>query len=248
KISELNSELASLEQSVNQLHARDNSFYRSILDKDPISTGIWNGGTGGTANLENASDPEVLVEAEKTLDVLKHKIALQGKSFDVLVKTWAGRQNELAHIPAIKPVPGRLISGFGMRMHPIQLIRKMHTGIDMEARTGTKVHATGDGIVKFSGVKSNGYGIHIDVDHGFGYVTKYAHLSKLIVKQGQRVKRGEVIGLSGNTGLSKGPHLHYEIVKDGKKINPIDYFYKDVDPQSYIKLRKEALVENESMD
>jgi murein DD-endopeptidase MepM/ murein hydrolase activator NlpD len=116
------------------------------------------------------------------------------------------------------------------------------------AKTGTPVVATADGEVVISGIKGNGYGIHVDINHGYGYLTKYAHLSKVSVNVGQKVKRGDVIGYTGNTGLSKGPHLHYEIEKNGQKINPIDFFYSDLSPQQYLQLRKQADHENESMD
>jgi murein DD-endopeptidase MepM/ murein hydrolase activator NlpD len=136
-----------------------------------------------------------------------------------------------------------------MRTHPIHNIPKMHTGLDMQASTGTKVHAAGDGVVKLSGTSRGGYGMQIEIDHGgYGYVTKYAHLSNITVKKGDKVKRGQVVGLSGNTGLSKGPHLHYEIIKNGKKIDPIDYFYGDLTPEEYVKLREEAKVANTSLD
>ncbi len=124
----------------------------------------------------------------------------------------------------------------------------MHTGIDFVAKTGTPVIATADGVVEVAGVKGNGYGIHVDLNHGFGYVTRYGHLSRVTVSIGQKIKRGDVVGYTGNTGLSKGPHLHYEIEKNGSKINPIDYFYSDLTPQQYVKLRQEADRANESMD
>lgn len=248
KITEYETNYSQLETQVDSLQQRDRVLYRSILNAEPISSGIWNGGTGGSANAERSSDPDELKNIEKRLDILKSKINLQSTSYNYLSDKFYNNEDELKHIPAIKPVSGRLISGFGMRMHPIAKIRKRHTGIDMQASTGTPVHATGDGIIKFAGVKANGYGKHIDIDHEYGYVTKYAHLSKYVVKKGQRVKRGDIIGYTGNTGLSKGPHLHYEIIKNGVKINPIDYFYSDLTPDEYVALKREALVENESMD
>lgn len=250
EIGKYEEQFAVLEASVDDLHKKDNEFYRSILNADPISSGVWNGGIGGTANSELSSQPQVLRETEKRLARLSQKVNVQSESYSLLFGHLSENTDFLAHLPAIKPVPGRLISGFGMRMHPIQKIRKRHQGIDLQASTGTPVHATGDGVVKFSGRRANGYGIYVDLNHGYGYVTKYAHLSKLNVKKGQKIKRGDIIGWSGNTGLSKGPHLHYEVLKDGARINPIDYFYgdEDISPQEYLKLRKEAMVENQSMD
>lgn len=248
QITEYQDQFSELELAVNELHQKDNEFYRSILNVDPISSGVWNGGTGGTANAELASQPDVLRETEKRIARLSQKVNLQGESYSLLFGHLSDNEDFLSHVPSIKPVPGRLISGFGMRLHPIHKIRKRHTGLDLQASTGTPVYATGDGTIKFSGRKANGYGIHVDIDHGYGYVTKYAHLSKVTVKRGKKVKRGDIIGYSGNTGLSKGPHLHYEIIKDGRKIDPIDYFYADLTPEEFIKLRQEAMVENESMD
>lgn len=248
KIREYEMGFAVLETRVDSLYHRDSEFYRSIMDKEPISKGVWEGGIGGSENTDEATDPTVLKEAEKKLDRLKNKLMLQAASYDELASRFSEMKDELNRIPAIKPVPGRLISGWGMRMHPIHRIRRMHTGIDLQARTGTPVHATGAGVITFSGLKGNGYGKHIDVNHGYGYETKYAHLSKISVKKGQRVKRGDIIGYSGNTGLSKGPHLHYEIIRNGIKINPIDYFYADLTPDEYNTMKKEAQVENESMD
>ena len=250
KVKEYKKQFSALEVKVNELHERDNTFYRSVMSSTPISDGEWNGGKGGSANSELYSHPETVRETEIRLDILNAKIATQSQSYDMLFDRLLEKRKELAHVPSIKPVrEGRVISGYGMRIHPIHNLRKMHTGIDMEAAINTPVYATGDGKVVFAGVSRYGYGIHVDVDHGFGYETKYAHLSKLAVENGHTVKRGDIIGYSGNTGLSKGPHLHYEIVKDGKKIDPIDYFYEeDLTPEEFVQLRKEAQVENESMD
>lgn len=247
KIDQFELGFAQLEQQVDSLQRRDSELYRSIMDVDPIEQGVWNGGSGGAANVDH-SDPQVLKKAKQRLDILTNKLSQQFQSYDLLSNRFSNMKDELSRIPSIKPVPGRLISSYGMRMHPIHKIRKRHTGIDLQATTGTQVYATGDGKVKFSGVRGNGYGIYVDLDHGYGYVTKYAHLSKVLVKKGQKVKRGDVIGLSGNTGLSKGPHLHYEIIKNGVKINPIDYFYSDLTPEEYVSLKKEAMQDNESMD
>ncbi len=247
KVKEYESGFTVLESKIDSLQSRDSELYRSILNADPISPGVWEGGSGGSA-IDYSSDPQILKEAERRLDKLKNKIRLQANSYSELLGRVFNMKDELNHIPAIKPVPGKLISGYGMRMHPIYKVRKRHTGIDLQASTGTPVYAAGDGVVKWAGIKANGYGVHIDIDHGYGYETKYAHLDKLAVRKGEKVKRGQVVGYSGNTGLSKGPHLHYEIIKDGIKINPIDYFMADINPEEYTKLKKEAAIENESMD
>ncbi|MEM7368441.1 MAG: peptidoglycan DD-metalloendopeptidase family protein [Bacteroidota bacterium] len=250
KIRDLEGQFAQLEQDVDNLHSQDNEFYRSLLNTDKIDDGYWKGGKGGSVQIEQGSQQdEVLRDAADRLERLNYKMDIQSKSYDVLFKLLKDKEEELKHIPAIKPVQGDIVSGFGMRMHPIHKIRKMHTGLDMRASTGTPVYAAGDGIVKLAGTSRGGYGKQIELDHGgYGYVTKYAHLSEILVTKGQKIERGDVIGLSGNTGLSKGPHLHYEIIKNGRRINPIDYFYGDLTPQEYVKLRDEAKVENMSLD
>ncbi|MDX1905952.1 MAG: peptidoglycan DD-metalloendopeptidase family protein [Bacteroidia bacterium] len=249
QISQLEDQFASIEAKVEELHNTDNNFYRSLMSTDKTDDGEWNSGVGGAVEAADATVPQELEDAKTRIERLNYKIDIQNKSYDFLFKKLSEKEDELRHIPAIKPVPGSIISGFGMRMHPIQGFRKMHTGIDMEASTGTPVYAAGDGVVKMAGVTQGGYGLQIEVEHGsYGYVTKYAHLSGIKVKENQRVKRGDVIGYTGSSGLSKGPHLHYEIIKDGRKIDPIDYFYGDQKPQDYVKLREDAKVENESMD
>ncbi|RMG58741.1 MAG: M23 family metallopeptidase [Bacteroidetes bacterium] len=250
EVASLEKQFASLEEKIDVLHNQDNAFYRSLLNTDQIDEGFWNGGKGGAVQaVGQGSKPEVLRDAEQRLDRLQNKMNIQNQSYSFLFDLLSKKEEELKHIPAIKPVPGKVISGFGMRMHPIQKIRKMHTGLDLQANTGTEVYATGDGVVRLAGRNRGGYGIQVEIDHGgYGYITKYAHLSEIKVKVGQRIKRGDIIGLSGNTGLSKGPHLHYEIIKNDRKIDPIDYFYGDLTPEEYVRLREEAKVENMSMD
>ena len=255
QISQLHTSLLDLDKKnqhltikVDELHKRDNDLYRSMMGMEKMDQGIYEGGKGGSASNDLLSGPEVVQSAKKTVEKLENKIQHQERSYAEVMGVFSQNEQRMRHVPIIKPVSGRLISGFGMRKHPILKIRKKHTGIDLEARMGTDVYATGDGVVKFAGFKGNGYGIHIDVDHGYGFVTKYAHLSELKVKPGQKIKRGQVIGLSGNTGQSKGPHLHYEVIKNNVKINPIDHLIRDYTPTEFLKLKKEAQLENESMD
>ena len=253
KIDENLVKISRLETALDQLHQRDNEFYRTLLNRDPIASGVWNGGVGGSADYQASTDPSNLQEAEKRIQLLEHKIQLQESSYNELFKEASKNQERLTHIPAIKPVPGKIVSTFGKRKHPIFKVVKMHYGLDFQARIGTPVYATGDGKVIKAGKSYGGYGYQIEIDHGFGFVTKYAHLKKdgIKVKKGQKVKRGDVIALTGNTGLSKGPHLHYEIIKDGnKKIDPIDYFYANMSPEQIVQLRREAeaVKDNESMD
>jgi len=142
-------------------------------------------------------------------------------------------------IPNIKPVNGSITSRFGSRVHPVYNVTLFHSGVDFSAAQGTMVHSTGDGIVAFSGY-DKGYGQKVTINHGYGYKTIYAHLSKSLVRQGQNIKRGEIIALSGSTGVSTGPHLHYEVQKDNVKVNPTAYFFDDSNPDKFITIQKSS--------
>jgi murein DD-endopeptidase MepM/ murein hydrolase activator NlpD len=238
--------LTQLETDIEQLHRMDADVYRTILNAEPISASVWEAGSGGT--VEEGGESDDIAEAKEKLKKMQSKVDVHRQSLNSVLNKYEEKKDEMRHIPSIRPVTGDLISGFGNRMHPILNVKRMHTGLDFQAPMGTPVYATADGVVAFCGVKQNGYGMHIDIDHSFGYETKYAHLSKISVKPGQKVKRGDLLGFSGNSGLSKGPHLHYEITKNREKINPIDYFYSDLDPETYLSFKKQAGQENESMD
>lgn len=248
KIEDMNGKITEVEALVEQLHNRDNELYRSLLSATPMDEGEWEAGKGGADNPEMVNMPELLKSTAGKLDNLTYKIEQQNKSYNHLQKLIVQNQEKLKHIPAIKPVPGVIISGFGVRTHPILKIRKEHTGLDFTAPVGTPVVATADGTVVTAGANSGGYGIQIEIDHGYGYTTKYAHLSQTKVEVGQKVKRGDLIALTGNTGLSSGPHLHYEIIKGDEKIDPVDYFYQDLSPKEYEQFRKEAATAAQTMD
>lgn len=243
----VNKELAVLKDAINVVY-NDHNQLRAQFAAPAIQPEIWNGGVGGATAQLDPSNPEIIQKTQQEIEDLKHKIKVQSAEYAKSTQYMLENKEEMRHRPAIRPVNGGVLSGFGWRNHPILGFKKMHTGLDMVASMGTTVYASGDGVVSFAGVKSNGYGMHVDISHGYGYTTKYAHLSKYMVHEGQKVKRGDVIGLTGNSGLSKGPHLHYEIEKNGEKINPIDYFYFDISADEYKKLREAAAVENESMD
>ncbi|MFN0204323.1 MAG: M23 family metallopeptidase [Bacteroidia bacterium] len=248
EVDTLNQKYVALEQDVDALHKKDNELFRSLLNAQPIEDGHWEGGKGGNDNQMAATNPEVLKTAEKKIDALNYKVAIQGRSYEYLAKLMTENQEKLQHLPAIKPVPGNVISGFGPRFHPVLKIHKDHTGLDFVAPIGTPAAATADGTVVTAGVSSGGYGNQVEIDHGYGLTTKYAHLSEVKVKVGQQVKRGDIIALTGNTGLSSGPHLHYEILKNGTKIDPVDFFYGDLTPKEYEKFKKEAEAATNMMD
>lgn len=238
-----------------KLQERDDHIYRTIFEQDPIPASIRNAGIGGaeryqevlTAKLEQEG---MVLGSLKKLDQIKRQMYIQTKSYDEIMHLADKQHLMLASIPAITPISttqSRLSSGFGYRLHPVYKVRKLHTGIDFSARVGTPIYATGGGTVSKVSTSFHGYGKQVEIDHGFGHVTKYAHMSEFNVKLGQKVKRGECIGYTGNTGTSTGPHLHYEVLKGHQKVNPIHYFYQDISDEEYEILLQLASVENESM-
>ena len=238
------------------LQDRDDNVYRVIFEADPIPVTIREAGFGGAQRyknlLENGLQKEQLILSNfQKLDKLKKQMYIQTKSYDEILELAKDKSKMLASIPAIQPIANqeltRLASGFGLRMHPILKVRKLHTGLDYSAPRGTPIYATGDGKVVTVRTNFGGYGKEVEIDHGYGFVTKYAHMESFNVKQGQKVKRGECIGYVGNTGRSTAPHLHYEIIKDGQKINPVHYFYKDINDEEFEKLLELASKENQSL-
>ena len=192
------------------------------------------------------------MDTRKKLDQVAKRAYVQTKSFDDVVEMARNKEEMLAAIPAIQPVANkdlkRMASGYGYRIHPIYKVRKMHWGTDFSAPTGTAIYATGDGKVTTYKRSRSGFGRHIVIDHGFGYQTLYAHMSKVEVNRGQRVKRGDIIGYIGSTGSSTAPHLHYEVIKDGRKVNPVNYFFNDLTPMQYEEMLNISSHSNQSFD
>ncbi|MEK6481097.1 M23 family metallopeptidase [Catalinimonas sp. 4WD22] len=237
------------------LQDRDDGIYRTIYEQDPIPESVRNAGIGGAERYNkllqaNLSKEDLILSTVKDIDQIKRKMYIQTKSYDELLTLAKNQHLMLASIPAIAPISTNdsyLSSGFGLRYHPIYKIRKLHTGLDFAARIGTAIYATGGGTVSKVSSSYYGYGKQVEIDHGFGFKTKYAHMSEFNVKVGQKVKRGECIGYSGNSGTSSGPHLHYEVHKNRKKVNPIHYIYRDISEEEYEMLVKLASIENQSM-
>ena len=188
----------------------------------------------------------------KRVDVLTKELVIQSKSLDEIVALAKQKEKLLAAIPAIQPVKNedlkQMASGYGYRSDPFTKIRKFHYGMDFTARTGTPIYATGDGVVHKADASLSGYGNHIEINHGFGYKTLYAHLSKYKCKPGQRVKRGDIIGYVGSTGRSQAPHLHYEVFKGSERVNPLNFYYGSISAKEYIEISKLANQENQSLD
>ncbi len=219
----LNKELDSLSKVNNDLRVAANL---PPVSKDESKVGV--GGGYYDNSLDFLSDPTdiKLKEAYSLVDEVTRKINFEKANYLEISKKIKENKILFAHIPAIRPCVGTIGDGFGMRLHPILHIWRMHEGLDFVANIGTPVYATGDGVVEFVGYKG-GYGLTVEIDHGFGYKTIYGHLSKTLVKEHKKVKRGDLIAKSGNTGLSTGPHLHYEVVHNGVKQNPIEFFFND---------------------
>lgn len=232
-----------IENIVAKLLEQDREL-RLAVDLKPIDEDIKKVAIGGVEekykfNLSDDEAEKLLSESFAKLSKLEREVRLQQKSYEEIYKQYKLNQEKFKHIPAIMPLKGGLTSRFGYRKHPILGVWAMHEGVDLVVDVGTPVYATGDGIVSYVGYRGR-YGLLIEIDHGFGYVTLYAHLSKAFVREGQKVKRGEKIGLSGATGLVTAPHLHYEVLKDGIPQNPLNYFFEDIDPAKYTELVQES--------
>ncbi|MGD9931777.1 MAG: M23 family metallopeptidase [Mangrovibacterium sp.] len=232
--------LENVEKVLADLQQRDDNLYRVIFEADPIPNSIRKAGFGGInkyAQLESMDNSELVIKTARKLDIISKQAYVQSKSYDEVLTLALGKEKMLASIPAVMPVSNkdlkRTASGWGFRIHPIYKIRRFHYGMDFTAPIGTEIYATGDGIVKDVQTSRTGYGRWIVIDHGFGYETLYGHMNEFNVKVGQAVKRGSVIGYVGNAGTSSGPHLHYEVHKNGKAVNPQYFYFKDLSPQEY---------------
>jgi murein DD-endopeptidase MepM/ murein hydrolase activator NlpD len=243
QISVLNKDLNLVLEVLNDIQSKDDNIYRAIFEADPYPEYKRKLGTGGNPikfkKYENIEYGDLVVEVLQKMELIEKKLASQSKSFDEVFEITKEKQKMLQAIPSIQPINNRdltrIASGFGMRMHPIYKIIKMHQGMDFTAPVGTEIYATGDGVIEKVGW-TGGYGKTIMINHGYGYKTRYAHCSKFKCKRGQKVKRGDLIGFVGNTGQSTGPHLHYEVFKNKKQINPVNFFFNDLSPEEYDKV------------
>jgi murein DD-endopeptidase MepM/ murein hydrolase activator NlpD len=202
--------------------------------------------------VEKIKDHQLVAEIKKTLDVLKARISAQKKSYAEVEELVKNKELLLSHTPAIQPVSNkdlsRIASGFGYRIDPVYKTTKFHAGLDFAAPQGTPIYATADGTVTTSGNSGNGFGNHVIINHGYGYETLYGHMVRVKASNGTKVKRGEVIGWVGSTGKSTGPHCHYEVHKNGEKIDPIYFFYNDLTPEQFDLILKKAAASNQSFD
>lgn len=215
-------EFAELEQRLERMHEKEQRLYRSVLNLREVDESVWNGGFGGNSSLF-AITPVLVRDLHLLEKTIQHKINVKRKTLEAVMRRYEQKTYEINSFPLLKPVCASISSGFGYRCHPFHGGVHRHDGVDFPVPNGSPVVAAGNGIVEIAERSRNGYGCQIVVRHDKGYKTRYAHLSGFKVRPGQRVERGQVIGLSGNTGYSTGPHLHYEILKDGEPVNPVSY-------------------------
>lgn len=258
KYTQVSGQLDVMSRVLQNIQDRDAGVHRAVFGMDPIDRDIWTGGIGGhEAHPELSAfkfGGDVIRSTVERVDLLSRQLALQSKSLDTIQQLASNQQKMLACIPSIKPVrEDRLqksigtLSGFGYRIHPVYKVSKFHAGLDFPARVGTAIQASGDGVVVEAGWH-HGYGNCVKISHGYGYETLYAHLNKMTVRVGERVKKGHKIGEVGDTGLSTAPHLHYEVHYKGNPINPINFCLDNLTPQEYQQLVNSANVANQSLD
>jgi murein DD-endopeptidase MepM/ murein hydrolase activator NlpD len=253
----LNKEVDHINSILENVEQRDDKIYRIVLGAEPIEKTVRDVGIGGTDRYaeirkKDLSHSELVIGLHERIDRTRRKLYIESKSQDELVQIAETKAKLYAAIPAIQPVANKhlksLSSGFGIRIHPIHKRKKMHPGIDFSASIGTPVYATADGTVSRVQVKSTGYGKSVDIDHAFGYRTRYAHMHDFAVEKGQNVKRGDLIGYVGSTGLSTAAHLHYEVFINNRRVDPVHYFFNDLTAAEYERILELASIENESLD
>lgn len=238
----MNKDLEKISKVMEDIQNRDDNIYRVIFEAEPIPSSVRMAGFGGAnrySKLEEMDNSELIISTTRKLDILSKQVFVQAKSYDEVAKMALNKEKMIASMPSIMPVANkdlkRTASGWGMRIHPIYKILRFHYGMDFTAAIGTDVFATGIGVVK-SASRETGYGNTVVIDHGYGYETYYAHLSRINVQVGQKVNRGDVIGFVGSTGTSTAPHLHYEVSRNGVKVNPQNYYFQDLTPVEYEKM------------
>lgn len=251
----LNKKMKQAQAVLAEVEDRDNNLYRVYFESNPIPEEQRKAGFGGInryKDLEGFNNSKLIINATRNLDILTKQIVVQSKSLDEIAKLAEEKEKLLAAIPAIQPVKNadltRMASGYGYRTDPFTKARKFHYGMDFTAPRGTPIYATGDGVITRADNTATGYGNHVVIDHGFGYESLYGHLYKYNVRAGQKVLRGDIIGFVGSTGRSEAPHCHYEVFKDGERINPINFYYGSLTAEEFSEMLKKSQEENQSLD
>lgn len=244
-----------VEAVMKDIEERDNTIYRVIFEADPIPSSVREAGYGGVDRYMKLADyyqADLLIDVTQRLDKISKQLYVQSKSYDEVFELVKNKAVMLASIPAIQPIANKelkyVASGFGWRIHPIYKTEKMHSGMDFTAPVGTPIHATGNGTVGKVEYDRRGLGTSMFINHGYGYETVYGHMSKIIVRAGQRILRGDLIGYVGNSGTSTGPHLHYEVRKNGNPVNPVNFYYNDLTPEEYAKMVEISSQATQSFD
>lgn len=258
KYGQVNEQLNTMAKVLGNIQQRDANVHRAVFGMDPIDGDVWQGGIGGhNAHPEldgfKYGGDAVRSTIEK-VDLLARQLTIQSKSLDTIQTLANNQQKMLASMPSVKPVREdrlqkgmNILSGFGYRIHPIYKVRRFHSGLDFPARTGTAIQATGDGVVVEAGWH-HGYGNCVKISHGYGYETLYGHMSRMSVRVGERIKKGQKIGEVGDTGASTAPHLHYEVHYKGNPINPVNFCLDGLSPQEYQQLVNAANAASQSLD
>ena len=251
----LNKKMNQAQAVLAEVEERDNNLYRVYFESNPIPEEQRRAGFGGInryKDLEGFNNSKLIINTTRNLDILTKQIVVQSKSLDEIARLAEEKEKLLAAIPAIQPVKNedltRMASGYGYRTDPFTKARKFHYGMDFTAPRGTPVYATGDGKVTRADNTATGYGNHVVIDHGYGYESLYAHLYKYNVRAGAKVQRGDIIGFVGSTGRSEAPHCHYEVFKDGERINPINFYYGSLTSEEFAEILRKSQEENQSLD
>lgn len=251
----LNEKIKKLQQQLAELEKRDNEVYRTIFEANPLPD------SARAKEQQQLQELQMVLQMDKNeltnsivgnIRNVESRINTQQRSYNEIAGFIKNKEQLLAGTPAIQPVSNkdlnRVASGFGYRVDPVYKTVKFHAGLDFAAPQGTPIYATANGTVKIAGNQGNGYGNHVVVNHGYGYETLYGHMFKVIVRNGTRVKRGEILGYVGSTGKSTGPHLHYEVHKNGRPLDPVYFFYNDLTPEQFDRILKVAAASNQSLD
>ena len=251
----LNKKLEQVESTLANVEKRDNNLYRVYFEASPIPEAQRKMGFGGINRydyLNGYENSDLIIGTTERIDILTKELVIQSKSLDEIELLAKNKESLLSSIPTIQPISNidlkRMASGFGWRTDPFTKKRKRHWGMDFSAERGSPIYATGDGEISRADNRAAGFGNHVRIDHGFGYISIYAHMDKISIRKGNKVKRGDIIGYVGSSGRSVAPHLHYEITKDGKKINPINFYYVNLSPGEFDTLITQASQENQSLD
>lgn len=237
----IDDQLNQMQLVLTDLQQRDNNLYRVIYQADPIPVDLRTSAAAHTFydDIADNDSRAVVSSVNQHMEQIRKQIYIQSKSYDEITELVRNNADRLRHIPSIQPVLNKdlkyMASGYGVRIDPIYNTRRFHSGMDFSSPKGTDVYVTGDGTVISAGF-NQGYGNCIDIDHGYGYVTRYAHLSQINVHKGQKVTRGDIIGHVGSTGKSTGPHLHYEVIFKGEHVNPANYYFQDLSPEEYDRM------------